>query len=110
LANGSNLTASGAGDAVALAAAGNFINNSGSASPINLTGGGRYLIYSTDPASDTLGGMTRPNKRYNFAYGNDTSGLTGSWHLYSVAPTLTITADNASRLYGVAQFHRQCQR
>ena len=66
-----------------------------------MTGGGRALIYSTSPLSDSTASMSRPNKRYNFAYGSSTAGLSGGpWFLYSLAPTLSISADNQSKIYG----------
>ena len=58
LGSGALLTASGTGNALTLAAAGDFLNSSGSSSPFDLTGGGRWLIYSTNPASNTPGGLT----------------------------------------------------
>jgi hypothetical protein len=104
LASGASVAGVGAATPLVLAAAGNFINNSGSATPISVTGGGRYLVYSTSPLLDTLGtpAITRPNKRYNFSYGTSTAGLFSgaSGFLYSVSPTLTVTADAQSKIYG----------
>jgi hypothetical protein len=100
--SGAALSSIATGDAISLATAGNFINNSGSATPITVTGGGRYLVYSTNPALDTLGGLVRPNKRYNFAYGSSTASLGSgqNYFLYSIAPALTVTATAQSRFYG----------
>ena len=104
--SGAALSSAASGDALVLAAAGNFINSSGSSTPITVTGGGRYLVYSTSPLSDTFGtpAITRPNKRYNFAYGTSTASLTAgqSYFLYSLAPTLSITGDAQSKTYGTA--------
>jgi hypothetical protein len=102
--SGAALSSTASGNAVVLAAAGNFINNSGSATPITVTGGGRYLVYSSSPLTDDYGvsGTTRPNKRYNFTYGTSTAGLFSgaSGFLYSVAPTITVTATAQSKVYG----------
>ncbi len=105
LSSGAALSSTAAGDAMILAAAGNFINNSGSATPITVTGGGRYLVYSTSPLLDTLGtpAITRPNKRYNFSYGASTAGLFSgaSGFLYSVAPSISVAADaGQTKTYG----------
>jgi len=51
------LASSASGDAVTLASGHNFINTAG-ATPIDLTGGGRFLIYSTNPLQDTTDGLT----------------------------------------------------
>ncbi|MFL6604683.1 MAG: autotransporter-associated beta strand repeat-containing protein [Steroidobacteraceae bacterium] len=96
------ITASGAGDAIVLAAAGNFINAGGSLNSPS----GRWLVYSTDPAANTLGGIASDFKRYNctFTAGCLTPGTTlplaGNGLLYSVAPTLNVMADALSTVYG----------
>ncbi|MDD5299097.1 MAG: MBG domain-containing protein [Gallionella sp.] len=95
----------GVGNVTLVAAGGNFINNSGNASPITA---GRILIYSTIPTSDTLNGMTADFKRYNCTYaaGCLTAGTaipaTGNGFLYSYAPALAVTADAQSKIYGAA--------
>src|SRR5205085_884220 len=65
------ITSSGAGTpntaAVLLDAGRNFINAAG-ASAIS-AGNGRWLIYSTDPAGDTLGGLASNFIQYNSTYG-----------------------------------------
>ena len=99
--SGAVLTASGLGNAIVLAGD-NFINNAG-ASAINLTGGGRFLIYSNDWAADTRGGLTG-NNLYNRTFGaNGPSSITQTGNLFIFArqPTLTFTANNATREYGL---------
>ena len=96
------ITASGAGDAIVLATASNFINTGGSLNSAS----GRWLVYSMDPASNTLGGITADFKRYNctFTAGCLTPGttlpLTGNGLLYGLAPRLTVTADTLNTVYG----------
>ncbi|MBU4320211.1 MAG: hypothetical protein KJ739_03890, partial [Nitrospinae bacterium] len=70
-----------------IAAGQNFINNAGAGALS--TSSGRWLVYSTDPANDTRGGLTYNFKQYNATYGvTDVQG-TGNGFLYSVAPTIT---------------------
>jgi len=98
------ITASGSGDAIVLAAAGNFINTGGSLH----ANAGRWLVYSTDPASNTLGGVISDFKRYNctFTAGCLTPGttlpVTGNGFLYGLAPTLNVTADGVTTTYGAS--------
>jgi len=100
------VTAAGSGDAVVLkagssnaagvATGGQLINNVG-ASGIQAING-RYLVYSGAPAS-TLEGVSGYSKRYN-SDANYLPGGSGNMFLYRVAPTLTITTDNTTRVYG----------
>jgi hypothetical protein len=102
----SKLNSSATGNALTLASGGNFINSYGSTA-FNLTGGGRWLIYSKNGASNTLNGLAA-----NFAQGGtsyatsppSSIGTTGNGLLYSdaAAGTLTFTADDQSRVYGTA--------
>jgi hypothetical protein len=88
---GKVLTATGTGNAITLAAAGNFINNSGSSALS--TPNGRWLVYSTNPASDTVGGLSNSFRRFSCTYGGSCPSFpaTGNGLLYSFTPTLTIT-------------------
>jgi hypothetical protein len=98
------LTASGAGTPVTLVAGQNFLNDVGSG-VISLTGAGspNWLIYSTNPASNTLDGLTANFDRYSCTYGGSCPTLgTGNGLLYSYTPTLTLTAANANITYGQA--------
>ena len=49
------VSATGAGDSLVLVAGGNFINNTGVSALA--AGAGRWLVYSTNPALDTRGGL-----------------------------------------------------
>jgi len=97
------LSSQAGGNAVVLAASGNFINNAGVA-PINLTGGGRWLVYSTDPASDTFGGLDSVNTAiWNATYTSKppvSVAQTGNRYLFSYQPTLTFTSTSTSKVYG----------
>lgn len=81
-----------------------FINSSGSATPFTITG--RWLIFSADPLLNTLGGITPDFKRYNCTeyFGGCFSSVnipgTGNGLLYTIAPTLTVTADVSGKMYG----------
>jgi hypothetical protein len=95
------LSSSATGTDLVLAAGGNFINNAGAAALNPNTG--RYLVYSTNPALNTLGGLVDTTHRYNrtFAgYAPSAVTETGNVFLYSIAPTLSVTANNATRIYG----------
>jgi len=80
-------TATGGGDAVVLVAKQNFINNVGAAA-IN-PGSGRWLVYSTNPSSDTRNGLVANFKQYNATYGSTILG-TGNGFLYTIAPSITV--------------------
>ena len=101
-----SLTASGAGNAITIASGRNFINNSGlGTATLNTTGGGRYLVYSVQPSSDTTGGLARDFRRFSCSYAgvgtcafnatiNNTVTIpaTGNGFIYSSTPsTLTLT-------------------
>ncbi|HAV35099.1 MAG TPA: hypothetical protein DCX52_01870, partial [Massilia sp.] len=75
-----------------------FLNYAGAAG-IN-PGAGRYLVYSNNPTA-TLEGLTGYKKHYNQAYTGSTPvyASNGNWFLYSIAPTLTVSAAAASRTY-----------
>jgi filamentous hemagglutinin family protein len=98
--SGTALTASSTGNSLILNTVnGNFINNSGaSALSASL---GRWLVYSSDPSATTKGSLTA-GKIYNKTYlvNNPGSIAAGNYFLYSISPSLTITAGNNSRLYG----------
>ncbi|MDD3370988.1 MAG: hypothetical protein PHE27_04075, partial [Alphaproteobacteria bacterium] len=81
------VSASETGDALVLVSGRNFINNGGS---LSVTGGGRWLVYSTSPSNDTLNGLTSAFWRYGSAYGGSCPS-SGNGFLYSFTPTLTVT-------------------
>lgn len=65
--------------------AGAFVNNA-SASAL----GAKWMLYSADPAANTLGGLAANYIQYNATQGSPLSG-SGNGLIYSVAPTLQIT-------------------
>jgi hypothetical protein len=69
--------------AVVLDSVRNFVNTAGATAISD--GSGRWLIYSTDPASDTLGGLTSNFIQYNSTYGVTPVLGTGNGFLYSVS-------------------------
>jgi trimeric autotransporter adhesin len=90
-----NLTLSGSGSVagqagVTLGTGGNFVNNAG-ASAVS-AGSARWLIYSTNPALDTTGGLTPGFIQYDAAYGATPAQPSSSGFLYSIAPTVTVTS------------------
>ncbi|WP_157786176.1 filamentous hemagglutinin N-terminal domain-containing protein, partial [Dyella japonica] len=94
LARASNLTiGSGAtitgGKGVTLATAGNFINNGG-ASAVSTGTSAPWLIYSSNPANDTTGGLAPAFVQYNAPY-STTPAASGNGFLYSLAPTINLT-------------------
>ena len=94
--------ASGADQNIVLAAqSGSFINQAG-ANAVTTTGSGRFLIYSDDPANTVTGGLIG-TPVYNKTWANNSPNSitqTGNRFLYSLAPVLTITANETSRSYG----------
>ena len=65
------LTASGSGNAIVVAVGGNFYNAYGS-SVLNLTGSGRWIVYSTQSSGDTDGAtsLSPAQSIYGNSYGN----------------------------------------
>ncbi len=105
LASGAAVSASGAGDALVLAASGTFTNNGG-ASALTVGGGGRFLVFSTSPLTSSTGGISAL-PLYNRSFAFDTRTYTtvsnsGSRFVYSYAPTLTVTPDTVTRTYSGA--------
>ncbi|MEJ0010437.1 MAG: MBG domain-containing protein [Alphaproteobacteria bacterium] len=99
------LTASGGGN-MTLVAGQNFTNSA--ATPFALTGG-RWLVYSTSPGANSLGGLTTGTGgfvRYSCSYGGtcpDFSTETGNGFLYTVTPLLTVTPNAIAAItYGDA--------
>lgn len=96
------LTASAAGNAIELVSARNFINNSGAGALS--TPAGDWLVYSTDPGDDTVGGLTSDFRRFSCTYGGSCPALpaNGKGLLYSLTPTLDVTPDALDTVYGSA--------
>lgn len=98
LAAGAKVTSGANTNLVLASTGGSFINNAGSSAVMAPTSG-RYLIYSNDPAKTTKGGLTGApvyDKTYA-ANAPSTITETGNRFLYSLAPTLTFTAENFTR-------------
>ncbi len=79
---------------------GDFINGfgAGAVDP----GAGRFLIYSQNATDNDFGGLLA-NPYYNTVYNPsspDLAATAGSRFVYTLAPTLTVAADDASRLQG----------
>ena len=97
--NGVTLDA-GLGVATLAAVGGNFINNSGSSTPVIAS---QWYVYSTDPALNTLGGMLPMGKHYNQTYiagSTPAYAATGNWLFYSIAPVLSVAPDQQTVRYG----------
>ncbi|RZJ19631.1 MAG: hypothetical protein EOO54_14820 [Haliea sp.] len=88
----------GSSNAAGVAGGGRFVNHAGTSGLVAASG--RYLVYSGDPGTTTEG-VTGYSKRYNTGAAFTPAG-SASMFLYRVAPTLTISSDNASRTYGQA--------
>ncbi|MFY9326722.1 MAG: MBG domain-containing protein [Georgfuchsia sp.] len=85
------------GDAVMLVG-NSFDNTSGSSITTN---NGRWLVWSGDPASDTVGGLVYDFKQYNATYDATSVAGTGNGLLYTLAPTLSVSlsATGVNKLY-----------
>lgn len=92
-----NVVATGGGNSIVLAGT-TFANNAGAAA-LN-AGAGRWLVWSSDPASDTRGGLAYDFKQYNATYGITAVLGSGNGFLYSLAPSITPTlTGNVSKVY-----------
>ena len=105
--NGAGVTSSAAGNAIVVAAGGNFVNNSGSATPFTASTG-RFIGYSNKKTTDT-NPVTNQQEIGGYNYGSlapgsivpaTYSGTQNSW-VYDVASgTITLTALPQSVIYG----------
>jgi hypothetical protein len=90
------------GNAIVLNAAGNFINNAGAAALSSPNG--RWLVYSTDPALDTFGGLASSNLALwgktsaNYAPGSVVE--TGNRYMFGLVPTIAVGGDALAKIYG----------
>jgi filamentous hemagglutinin family protein len=89
IASASPITAA-SGNGITLITAGAFTNNGG-ASALNVSSGGNWLVYSQNPANDTLGGLTPAFKQYDATYGVTTPAQSADGLLYTIAPVITAT-------------------
>lgn len=94
---GGNITATGAGNAIVLASAANFLNPGNSTlSP----GTGRWLVYASTHTGNTFGGLTSGNQAiYNRSFPAATPE-TGNRYVFANSPTLTFTSTDVVKTYG----------
>jgi filamentous hemagglutinin family protein len=88
------------GDAgVVLGTGAHFVNLAG-ANALSAGSTGNWLVYSTNPTTDTRGGLTPAFIQYAAAY-QATPAQSGNGLLYSVAPSVTVTSllGTASKTY-----------
>ncbi|KJV06862.1 hypothetical protein [Methylocucumis oryzae] len=96
-----DINASGKGNAIVLTAAGQFDNSAGAALTAN---NGRWLIFSTNPSDNQLGGLSANFKHYGCSgficnNGFDVNDQDGNGLLYKVTPVLTVTPDAVTSHY-----------
>jgi filamentous hemagglutinin family protein len=75
------------GTPLTLTTSANFINSFG-ATALQTGAGGRWLVYSASPLTDTKGGLTYGFKQYNATYGDTVLG-TANGFMHLLAPTIT---------------------
>jgi hypothetical protein len=96
-------SATGAGmDAAVLLTSGDDFHNTFGATALNMTGGGRWLAYSVNPADDTIGSLSADFQRFTCTFGGACPAFpnTGNGFLYAVTPTLVFTPDALTIAYG----------
>ena len=99
------ITSGATGDALILAAAGNFINQAGSTA-LSATGSGRWLLFLSGPANNAAGGLSA-DPFYNRSFDFSANGYlpvtsAGNRFVYALAPVVTVTAANGTKVYGNA--------
>ncbi|MCC6608242.1 MAG: autotransporter-associated beta strand repeat-containing protein, partial [Burkholderiales bacterium] len=98
------VSATGGGNSIVLASGGNFVNNAGPAA-LN-PGAGRWIVYSTDPAANTFGGLASGNQAiWNATFAGSPPGTipAGNRYVFSMGgspATLTFTSTDAAKVYG----------
>ncbi|MYM29220.1 filamentous hemagglutinin N-terminal domain-containing protein [Duganella sp. CY15W] len=94
------LIAGGSGDAIVAVTKGNGTFTNNALQGLVLAGSGRYLVYSSTPGQTTEN-LLGYSKHYAQSYTGATPqyAASGNWFLYSVAPTLTVTASSSSKVY-----------
>ncbi len=100
IASGAQVSWGGGGTSV-LSAGGDFVNNEGS-DAVTATHGGRWLIYSAAPGSDTFGAFDSGNTAIWNAAGLAPGAVTetGNRYLFAYRPTLTVTTTDVGKTYG----------
>ncbi|MCW2351806.1 YDG domain-containing protein [Sphingobium sp. B12D2B] len=100
LLNNSVLTGTSGGGAALQIAGDLFANQSGLGNGALATpNGGRWLIWTSNPANDTLNGLNYAFKQYNATYGSSPVQGTGNGVLYKLSPTLNISLKNITKQY-----------
>jgi filamentous hemagglutinin family protein len=100
----------GTGTAILAAVKGEFKNNSGL--PVQISEGGRWLVYAADPETSNRGFASSndpefPSFNYQKRYGESyspgsTFAESGNWFLYSVTPTLFVKPSDTAITYGTS--------
>lgn len=94
-AGSTTIAANVASTADVLVETGSFINQAGAGA---LSAGGRWLVYSGDPANDTTGGLVPGFYQYAAPAGT-APAAGGNGLLYSVAPSVSITLGAVTKSY-----------
>ena len=90
LTSGDGITAGGGGNSIVLADSTTFTNSDGSGA-LTPGGGGSFLVWSINPASDNRGSLVYNFKQYNATYGVTSVAGSGNGFLYTLAPTISAT-------------------
>tara|TARA_R110002124_G_scaffold233406_1_gene398737 strand:- start:105391 stop:108630 length:3240 start_codon:yes stop_codon:yes gene_type:complete len=97
------VTSTAAGNSLIVAAGQDFFNNYG-ADALD-AGAGRFLVYSSSPLTGSRGAQSFDFKRYDTNYDSYTPANvteSGDGFLYSIAPVITVTADDSTRDFNVS--------
>ena len=102
---GAGIQTSGTGDRLIVAAGGDFDNQAGNAA-LSVLGGGRWLLFLDGPANNTPGGLNGApfyDRAFDFS-ANSYAAVTsaGNRFVYGLAPVVTVTANDAAKVYGSA--------
>jgi hypothetical protein len=100
LAPGARIQAIGSSDALVLASgSGPFRNDAGPAA-LSVSGGGRWLVYSADPAGSAPGGLPFQFKQYGKAFSDPTPILgSGDGLLYALQPLVNVSLVDVRKSY-----------
>ena len=98
------LTASGTGRAIDLASLDGEVINLAGDNGLILTGGGHYGIFAATPTGSQIGSLANYVRRYNVlsAAAYDELNPGGNFAAFRISPVLTVTVNNATRVYGNA--------
>jgi hypothetical protein len=98
--HGATVTANGPGDALQLSTGNAFLNESSGALNV-ASGGGRWLVFSNNPANDTRGDLAYDFKQYNYNAAVDNPAQSaGNGFIYTYVPTVSAhLTGNLSKTY-----------